>query len=161
MNLNKIWKSLIVRRWHTNAEMSYTVDCTGGHSARMCLLAYKLRPDVVNKDFLMACLSHDMGEFKVGDIPYTFKVKYPEAWERIEKIEEYEVNQAGISFSINVVQILLLKLVDRLDSYLWVKLHRPDLVETDEWQAARKDMLGVAQSLGCQKGLMEAIDFGR
>lgn len=142
MNLD-IYHATMVRRWHTNPHLSHTIDPVGYHSGRMAILALKLWPCAW--ELVAACLTHDLGEFASGDIPWggdkTTADDVANEWSADHDMDWH--------IDADTLTMRRLKFLDRLDAYLWAKHHAPDHVATNsDWQAQRGQLLLDAQSLG-------------
>jgi hypothetical protein len=155
--LNEIWKACLVKRWHTNADLSWTVDYIGCHSARMALLAYKVKPSL-RKELILAILSHDLGEYKAGDAPYPLKVNRPDVWEGVEEFENDYKTSLGFCFPLSSEEKELLSLFDRLDAYLWVKLHKPDILEREDWLMQLSLIYDLAVKTGVEEEVKELLN---
>ena len=126
------WLATFTRRWHRNPDMCHTVDPVSGHSARMGILALKLWPDA-SRDLLVACLTHDLGEYITGDVAWPAK-QDRELAEALDRIEACSLADMGMLFDLNGPKdIKRLKYLARLDDYLWTQHHRPDILNRDGW----------------------------
>ena len=50
-----------------------------------------------------------------------------------------------------------LKMVDKLDAYLWARSVYASIVEADEWQKQLDSIVGMAYELGCVEKVMEVL----
>lgn len=142
------WQAMQVRRWHSNAELSHTVDETGAHSSRVLVLALRLNPRL-SRDAVIYAVTHDIGEKKAGDFPYDFKKDNPELAKQIAAYEAVAAEAFGFPVpKLNEDEAKLIKLCDWLDAFLWAKKHRPDLTCRADWQAQLSDCLQIARELG-------------
>ena len=134
-----IYHATMVRRWHTNPHLSHTVDPVGYHSGRMAILALKLWP--YDWDTVAACLTHDLGEFASGDIPWngdkTTANKVADEWS-IENELDWHLD----------VMTDRLKFLDKLDAYLWARHHAPDILKDTAWQSQKYWLECEAKQLG-------------
>lgn len=142
-NLMHIYHATMVKRWHTNPHMSDTGDPVGYHSGRMAVLALKLWP--CDWETLAACLTHDLGEFVSGDIPYdgdkTTANAVADEWS-IDNELDWHVNAKNQTKQ-------RLKFLDKLDAYLWARHHNPKLVKKEKaWQSQRDWLLCEGKQLG-------------
>ena len=135
MNLRTLWQSLHVRRWHTNAELGHTHDTTTAHSARLAVLALRLWPG--DDALAVACIKHDLGEAASGDVPWLAKRQPPDLAAASATAEEEWLRAAKLG---DLPDDWRVKLLDRIDAYLWCQLHRPDLMERADWIEARQDI---------------------
>lgn len=146
-----------VRRWHSNTDLSHTIDETGAHSARVLVLALRLNPNLSREGIIYAA-THDIGEKKSGDFPYDFKKDNPEL---AKLIGAYEA-QVAESFGFPVPEIpegeaKLIKLCDWLDAFLWAQKHKPSLTQRDDWQAQLADCLNMARELGVYSQTLDIV----
>ena len=134
-----IYHATMVRRWHTNAALSHTVDPVGYHSGRMAILALKLWPEAYW--LIKSCLTHDLGEFASGEIPYdgdkTTANAVADKWSRDNDIDTHLVYPDP-----------RLKFLDKLDAYLWARHHAPQVLQETAWQAQRDWLECEAKQLG-------------
>lgn len=142
----EIYYSTMVRRWHTNPHMSHTVDPTGYHSGRMAILALAIWPDA-SRDLLASCLTHDLGEYASGDIPWgSYDVKreadrFADEWSSDNGIANY--------LSLKPHERVKLKFLDRLDAYLWARHHNAEYVNNSvDWKIQRDSLHTQAKELG-------------
>jgi len=140
-----IYHATMVKRWHTNPHMSDTGDPVGYHSGRMAILALKLWPCAWG--LVGACLTHDLGEYSSGDIPWnaasTIKM------EADEVADEWSIkNRLANHIDIGPHLRMMLKFLDRLDSYLWARHHAPHILQEAAWQNQRDWLKSEADKLG-------------
>jgi hypothetical protein len=131
----KPYLACMVRRWHTHPYLSNTCDPVGYHSGRMGVLALDFfGPDA---ELLAACLTHDLGEFLTGDAPFGSPCKdHPsEAMARQKMSLNYPLNDPRLKF------------LDLLDSYIWAKIHAPDVIKSPNWLKQLLTILEMADSL--------------
>lgn len=126
-NMMQVYYSTMVRRWHTNPHLSHTVDPVGYHGGRMAILALVLWPAAWRlRD---ACLTHDLGEYVSGDIPWGASLDVKAAADDVA--DKWSVrNSVDSHFCIDI----RLKFLDRLDSYLWARHHAPHILTEKDWQ---------------------------
>jgi hypothetical protein len=89
-----------------------------------------------SKEFFLACGTHDAGEHAVGDMPYTRKS--PEFAAVLDAAEAEVLADMGLDFGLTATEIRRLKLVDRLDAYLFAKHRRPGVLTGDGWPEQRE-----------------------
>ena len=123
-----IYHATMVRRWHTNAAMSDTCDPVGYHSGRMAILALKLWP--CDWETVGACLTHDLGEYASGDIPYDGDKATANA-----VADKWSID-SGLDWHINPTAKTRQrqKFLDKLDAYLWARHHKPIILQEWAWQ---------------------------
>lgn len=144
------WLATFVNRWHSGASapyLSHTQDRIGGHSGRMGVLALHYWPDC-SRDLLMACITHDLGEYAVADVPYPAK-QASGFREQLDRMEADALALMGIEFpDLDGTDATRLKFLDRLDAYLWAQLHCKPMTKTKEWRAAKDALMAMAVSVG-------------
>lgn len=138
-----IYHATMVKRWHTNAAMSDTNDPVGYHSGRMAILALKLWP--CDWKTVGACLTHDLGEFASGDIPYdgdkTTANAVADKWS-VDNELDWHINPTALTKH-------RVKMLDRLDAYLWARHHEPRMVRKNKaWQDQRDWLVSEGKQLG-------------
>lgn len=164
-SVHETWMANFVRRWHSNAHMNHTTDYISAHSNRMATLILKLWPDC-SKELLAAVITHDLGERRVGDFPYDFKKKNPSLAREIGEMES-AAREAfmGIDWEAQLTEeeYKKFKLVDRLDSHLFMLLHNPALHPTKPWQDQLEADFDKAEELGVfdeiEQLILDAEDF--
>lgn len=128
-NLLQPYYATMVRRWHTNPHLGHTVDTVGAHSARMAIMAMQLWPGC--EKLVAACLTHDLGEFASGDIPCGAKNKAVAD----DVADDWSLDHGLMShIAPGVITRQRLKFLDRLDAYLWARLHAPYVLQEKAWQ---------------------------
>lgn len=143
------WLATFVNRWHSGASAPYlahTQDRIGGHSGRMGVLALHYWPDC-SRDLLVACLTHDLGEYAVADVPAHAKAD-PNFRAMLDHMEGEALSEMGMPcFSLNATDYMRLKFLDRLDAYLWARLHCKRLTKTKAWRGDKAALLDMALDL--------------
>ncbi len=160
LDLLAIWRAGFVRRWHTNPDLSHTVDRIDGHAARVAKIIFALHPDP-SVELIRAALVHDDGESVVGDIPQTFKERCGEAWadalERTEYLASVDL-WGHWRQALDRNDLAWLKLADHLDAYMWAAHHAPRVLDGDGWPEARRNLIAMASGLAPQGQLASQID---
>lgn len=143
------WLATFVTRWHSGASAPYlahTQDRIGGHSGRMGVLALHYWPDC-SRDLLVACLTHDLGEYATADVPAPAKTDYLRGM--LEDMEAEALSAMGITFpALDETDRDRLKFLDRLDAYLWARLHCKRLTKRKDWRGASVAIASAAIDLG-------------
>lgn len=142
MNGKELWLSGLVRRWHSNPDLAYTAQTNGHHQWSCAVLALYLWPD--DTELLLACLLHDVGEMRVGDVPAPVKAENPALKELIDHIEHQQLMRMGVSIEHSE----RLKFIDRLEAYLWAMHHQPKLRYDDEWYGPLVWLADTAKEMG-------------
>lgn len=139
-----LWRA-DVARWHSDPVRALRLsgDATQAHSARMCMLILDLHP-APTVELLEAVLHHDMPEAITGDVPYGAKQRWPELkealdWAEAETATDYELGYSSDPF---------IKLVDRLDAYIWAHENAPFVLQEPEWQDCFVWIAGEGKRLG-------------
>ena len=154
MNIENIYQTGQVRRYHANPKMAPVGQTTADHSWGVAALILVLHPSA-STALLTAAIFHDSGERWCGDLPHPFKKAYPdhaEAHRELERVtaEHNEVPQPDLTDE----EKLWLKLGDRLESQLFTRLHRPDV-----WRSwgVQDDILELAARLGVSQQVQQMI----
>ena len=154
--LKAIFAAGRVRRWHTNADLSWTSDYIDGHSGRVARICLALWPDEL--ELVAQALMHDDGEHATADNASPFKQSMPENvadWyvmaENAGREQIWGDTRNANSWSFN-----RLKFADRLDAYQWAMHHKPELADRDDWRTAKARLFVQAEVLGVVVEFMEA-----
>ncbi|MEJ6397028.1 hypothetical protein [Yoonia sp. 208BN28-4] len=140
------WRACFVRRWHQNPEMSAEDDLICAHQGRCAVLVMALFPDH-SAALLRAAIVHDLGESAVGDIAAPSKDRKPVWLMAHAQAEVAALADLGFRVDLDDLDAARLKLVDRLDAYLFAALRRPHLTARDGWRADRKRIEELAFDL--------------
>ena len=145
------WLATFVTRWHSGASAPYlahTQDRIGGHSGRMGILALHYWPDC-SRDLLVACLTHDLGEYSTADVPAPAKIDYLRGM--LDDLEAEALSAMGIKFpELDSTDRDRLKFLDRLDAYLWADHHAPQLMIRADWLADLSQLIELADAVGVE-----------
>jgi 5'-deoxynucleotidase YfbR-like HD superfamily hydrolase len=136
----------MVMRWHTHPHLSQTNDPVGYHSGRMAILGLDFFG--IDGDLLAACLTHDLGEYATGDVPFGSPIKN-EHHERIARM------QMGMNKGDH--DNPRVKFLDLLDSYLWARHHAPALMVRGDWKKQLLTIQDTADRLDVSNKLGEYI----
>lgn len=157
-----IWRAGRTRRWHVNHRLSETHDYLDGHHARVArmILALHKSPSMA---LIRAALTHDDGESVTGDIPAPFKASLAspilaglESWERDVRIRMWGGDPEP---DLTKTDQLWIKLMDRLDAYLWAGHHGQDMTK-DGWNETRSDIVYMALCVERVSGLPKNFVYG-
>ena len=137
-----IYHATMVKRWHTNPHMSDTDDPVGYHSGRMAILAMKLWPCAW--ELVGACLTHDLGEYASGDIPYDGDKTTANA-----VADKWSIDN-GLDWHLDASTTTnrRVKLLDKLDAYLWARHHKPIILQEKAWQDQYDWLVSESKQLG-------------
>lgn len=149
MNLYKLIRSGLVRRWHTDPDMAHTGETNAQHQWAVASLVLALHP-APSLDLVREALWHDVGEMGCGDLPAYFKAAQPDIAAAHAEVEAQI--RAGICPVITDLapnDLDWLILCDRLAAWLWMAEREPRLIEHVDWRRDR-DWIGLrASQLGC------------
>ena len=149
-----VWRAGFVSRWHSGEyapELAHTADYICGHSGRMAVLAIHYWGLDVSRDLLMAIALHDVGEAQSGDLGHGVKTANP-AYRRM-------ANEIGRRYYQDELQLPVLDdvsdetyrrldFLDRLDSFYYVRLRAPALLQKGDWIDLRRWLFVEAEDLG-------------
>ena len=141
MNIHEVWRSGLVRRWHSNPDMASTGQTNAQHQWGCAVLAAHLFPD--DHQVLLAAILHDVSEVNIGDVSGLAKYQNAELKAAIDDAEERNASDLGVSY----VSSNKLKLIDMLEAYLWVKHHNKSILVGSGWPAQLSRMQLIAKSL--------------
>ena len=149
INPPEAWLAGMVPRWHAGPSAPYLArsgDTNSAHSARMGVLALWFWPDA-SRALLVACLTHDLGEFDAGDVPY--HAKQDATMRAVHERKEAEARERmRMEFPLHAPDERRLKFLDRLDPYLLAQIESPHLLERPDWRADREWLEQEAKELG-------------
>lgn len=152
MNIKEVWRSGLVRRWHSNPDLAATAQTNAHHQWGCAVLAVHLFPD--DHELLKAAILHDVAEVNLGDISGLAKRNTPALKAALDAAESSNARLLGVSYEASD----RLKLVDMLDAYLWAKHHRPDLLNDNGWPDQVRKLIGMAVAEGVSDKIWRLID---
>lgn len=153
----KVWRAGRVARWHANPDLSGSGDSVDGHSGRMAALAVALFPDL-SVDLMTAIATHDLGEHGVGDVSADAKRADLELKVALDRREAAVLRDMGLPpIDLGERDARRLKLLDRLDAYLWMLHRAPWLDVRKDWQGDLKWLLAEAEALGVGAAVLGAV----
>ena len=145
-----IWNS-DVNRWHASRchALRNSGDTTDAHAARCCRLLLALKPDA-SANLIAATLHHDVAERVTGDTPWGAKFASEELRDILILLETAENTRLGLHWfeRLPSVDWEWIKLVDRLDAYLWCRMIAPGELAQHDWRLSWADILERADRLG-------------
>lgn len=162
-HLADLWGSGFVNRWHTHPHpgLRNSQDLTGAHSWRVAILVTMIAADnpkvsvsTVISD-VMAALFHDTPECATGDLASPFKRDNPEIATRLEGHDARWLADRSVPA---FVQSPLVKLCDRLDSYLFMLVQAPDLTHNPPWAKLRRQIMHDAMDQDCSTLVVRLIE---
>lgn len=149
------WRAMFVRRWHANPDLSDLHDEVGAHSGRCAMLMLKLFP-AAPADLLAACIAHDAAEWVVGDLPYSRRDQ--DFASALDAAEARALADMGLIPPMTLRERAMLKLVDRLDAYLFVRHRRPGVLAGDGWPEQREWLIASARDLDVGAAVAAMLD---
>lgn len=110
-----IRRALNVRRYHQHT--THEVDTVGKHSAGVAMFLLVLDPDC-RKQVLTYALTHDLGEFAIGDLPAPTKRQVSKACKaELDALEDATLHDLGFGSDLTDEEHALIKLCDYLDGF--------------------------------------------
>ncbi len=149
------WRAMFVRRWHANPDLSDLHDEVGAHSGRCAMLMLKLFP-AAPADLLAACIAHDAAEWVVGDLPYSRRDQ--DFASALDAAEARALADMGLIPPMTLRERAMLKLVDRLDAYLFVRHRRPGVLAGPGWPEHREWLIASARDLDVGAAVAAMLD---
>jgi hypothetical protein len=147
MTLYEFWRRLHGRGWHQNPDLDHTGDVTHGHAARVALMGLRLWPE--DLALCAACVAHDAGEWMPGDAPQPGKEASPAFAGHLHRLEAQAITDMGLGGHDTTDPRV--KVLDRLDRYLWAGCKTPWVLITPEWVSAREGIREQARTMGAQR----------
>ena len=144
------WLAGFVHRWHAGTcapWLAHTNDRIDGHGGRMAVLALHFWPDC-SRDLLAACVTHDLGEYVAGDLPWSAKEHNEALAIAVSRTEKRALHDMGFGLRVSGKNTRRLKFLDRLDAYLWAQHHAPHMMDRDDWGTAREWLEREAVAVG-------------
>lgn len=159
INLNTIFNAGRVRRWHSNAEMSWTEDYNDAHQGRVARLLLALHPKP-SQMLIAAALTHDDGESFTGDMSFDAKKSNPQLRTMLKQAEDAAICviwglEETPHFRLSDDEKEWLEFADRLDSYMWTMHKLPRSLNHTGWARQREELLAFAE----KKDILECLLF--
>jgi hypothetical protein len=154
--IRDIWNS-DVNRWHASRchALRNSGDTTDAHAARCCRLLLALKPDA-SANLIAATLHHDVAERVTGDVPWGAK-QDGTLRDTLARLEVAEIMRLRLSEAITAEQADWIKLVDRLDAYLWCQMAAPAELAQRDWRLSWADILERADRLNVRVPVLGLI----
>jgi 5'-deoxynucleotidase YfbR-like HD superfamily hydrolase len=114
-----------------------------------------LKPDA-SANLIAATLHHDVAERVTGDVPWGAK-QDATLRDTLVRLEISETMRLRLSEAVTAEEAEWIKLVDRLDAYLWCAMVAPGELDTQDWRTAWGDILGRADVLGVRVPVFNLI----
>jgi len=152
-----IWTSGRVTRWHTHPVMNVHFQSNADHQWGVAALCLQLNPSA-SPALIYACLHHDAGEIGVADISCPNGQENPELRALIAAAEDKTRARMGVpGFGMGDSDCDWLRMCDRLESIRFVGLRERWLLETAAWAKTIRGVMRLAESLGCEDGVLEVL----
>ena len=144
-----IYRSGFVQRYAQNPSVAWTAQTNGHHQWGVTMLLFALFPDEMNVAVVWEALHHDAGEMGTCDASYPAKQRHPEMAAAIADAETNERIEMGVAKAwLPEREAAMLKLCDRLESLLYVRVRTPWVLDGDGWPEMRSGVVGMAWNLG-------------
>lgn len=123
MNINRIYPSGRVRRFHTTDLPGQTV---GHHSWGVALIVADIYPrgrgyTEIPSRLLLSALTHDCAEVMIGDVPSPIQREYPELAQVLKGIERRFNLAYDIEFELTEKERAILKWADMFECLLFAQ----------------------------------------
>jgi hypothetical protein len=154
--IRDIWNS-DVARWHASRchALRHSGDTTDAHAARCCRLLLALKPDA-SANLIAATLHHDVAERVTGDTPWNAK-QDATLRDTLVRLEVNENMRLQLREAVTLDEWDWIKLVDRLDAYLWAQMVAPAELAKQDWRNAWADILARAGRLDVRQQVADLI----
>ena len=154
--IRDIWNS-DVTRWHASRchALRHSGDTTDAHAARCCRLLLALKPDA-SANLIAATLHHDVAERVTGDVPFGAK-QDATLRDTLVRLEVNENMRLQLREAVTLDEWDWIKLVDRLDAYLWAQMVAPAELAKQDWRNSWADILARAGRLDVRQQVANLI----
>ena len=143
-----LYRTGFVQRYAQNPEMAWTGQTLGHHQWGVTVLLLRLFGDKVNLAVVWEALHHDTGEMGSCDASYPAKQRHPAMAAAIREAETVERVEMGVCEAVLTEnETAMVKLCDRLESYLYASVRTPWVLERDGWPELRATIEGSAFAL--------------
>jgi 5'-deoxynucleotidase YfbR-like HD superfamily hydrolase len=155
--IRDIWNS-DVTRWHSSRchALRHSGDTIDAHAARCCRLLLALKPDA-SANLIAATLHHDVAERVTGDTPWNAKIDDATLRDVLVRLEAAENQRLGLTTPRHAEDVDWIKLVDRLDAYLWCQDVAHPQLKRQDWRNAWADILARAGRLDVRQQVANLI----
>ena len=165
MTVARIYAAGKVRRWHMNPALSNSNQTNADHQGGCVRLLLMLHPDP-SVPLIRAVAHHDDGERWAGDMSAPAKQANRDLADHLFRIERRALERElghDVFDKLSAAEASWLLLVDRLEAYAHVSIHRRDELARDGWPAARTKLLEIAGFCGVRdavSGFLDDMDAG-
>lgn len=161
LDIFRILDSGKVRRWHTNPQLSTTLQSDADHTWGVIAIAEYLCKDLVDLNFMRFALYHDCGEIAIGDISSVVKMRRTDLSILIKECENKEIKRMGIEMpKITPEQKRLMKLSDILEASYHILKYAPCPNEVEGLEASLSMISSLIFDFGPKADdIYQKIDF--
>lgn len=157
-----LWLSGETRRWHCNPMIARVGQTLADHQGRVAQLVWALWPDA-SPALIWAALHHDVGEYEAGDLGWPFKQRAdPTVIQAHAAIEAQALARiCGRPMPpLSVTDAQRLKLADRLEALVFVRLHCPAEYDRQAsgWREAEARIIAAAVRLEVEDAVLGMLD---
>lgn len=142
-DINEIWRSGLVRRWHCNPDLAHTNQTNAAHQWGVAMIAMYLFPGYTS--LIEKALTHDIGEVNIGDVSAEAKRSNTELKKLLKEEEDRNLKSMGLEDTDPTNDCL--HLCDMLEAYMWARQHNPEILETEPWLNQISEMQDMASEL--------------
>jgi 5'-deoxynucleotidase YfbR-like HD superfamily hydrolase len=157
-HIAKTWLAHRTQRYHTNARLAHIGQTNADHAHGVASICADLFPDACTA-LLRACLLHDAGEWKAGDLPQPFKAANPVIARHHEEVEQEFAQQiTGWLIGLSEEDYARLKLCDALEAILFAAFHQPAVLDRADWMGFVKSTIAHAEAHDVGDKVKRAIE---
>lgn len=120
MNLNKLYSTGRVKRFHTTDLPAQTIGHHSWGVALICEAVYP-KPHLPSVNLLMAALTHDCAESHTGDVPSPAFKAHPELAQVVHAIERQFNRENDIDYELTDRERHILRWADMLECVLYAE----------------------------------------
>lgn len=138
-----------VARWHAHPDsrLRLSGDTINSHQQRCVDLLMRIYPNA-SQPLIEAVRYHDEAERWLGDMPYMAKQQFSDLAAAMHEAEYCVAMDYGIPQPKTTFDRKMVKIVDRLDAYLWMLDFAPDLAKEKDWIAAFDNLILLSEQMG-------------
>lgn len=147
-----------VNRWHASPveALRNSGDTVSEHHKRCGALARQLFPGRP-QSFYDAVENHDAPEYFLGDPPTGIKDRFPDLGSAYKTAEAVIIREHNIPQPGNEWERHAIKMIDRLDAYLWMLKHAPEQDGINGWEKTFAAITFAAHDFGVHWDVIEMI----
>ena len=155
-DIKQLIRSGGVKRWHQYPEMNGCNENLAEHQWTVAMLVLFFDPGV-NRDTIVATLTHDVGELETGDISYRTGRTNEQANAEADALEKI-IGPITVSTRR---ELDILVLADRLAAWIKMMQFNPALRRETAWAEMRTEMYVEAERLGLSDKFSEVMNAFR